>query len=73
MGTASKNVQVERTIKVFIGEDTLFQPVDQQEFRTYYDNLRVLTPVLNDQEIQDDPYKDVVVELTTTLKVTGFL
>mgnify|MGYP003935479255 FL=1 len=71
VGTASKNVQVERTIKVFIGEDTLFQPVDQQEFSTYYDNLRVLTPVLNDQEIQDDPYKDVVVELTTTLKVTG--
>lgn len=69
VGTGEKDVEVKRTIKVFIGDDTQFQPVDQQEFSSYYDNLRVLTPILNDQEIQDEPRKDVVVELTTTLAV----
>ncbi|MGB4302243.1 MAG: IPT/TIG domain-containing protein, partial [Syntrophomonadaceae bacterium] len=69
VGTGEKDVEVKRTIKVFIGDDTQFQPVDQQEFSSYYDNLRVFTPILNDQEIQDEPRKDVVVELTTTLAV----
>ncbi|MGI6235741.1 MAG: IPT/TIG domain-containing protein, partial [Christensenellales bacterium] len=69
VGTGSKNVQVKRSIKVFIGDETELQPADQQEFSGNYDNLRVFTPLLNDDQIQNDPHKDVVVELTTTLTV----
>lgn len=69
MGTVSKKVDVKRTIKVFIGDDAEFQPEAQQEFSSNYDNLRVFTPILNDEKIKNDPYQDVKVELTTTLSV----
>lgn len=70
VGTSSKTVQVTRTIKVIIGQDVEFQPADQQDFKSDYDNLRILTPTYTDSEIENDPHMDVIVELTTTLQVS---
>jgi len=69
VGTGNKEVQVTRSIKVIIGQDVEFQPADQQEFRSDYDNLRILTPTFTDSEIENEPNKDVIVELKTTLRV----
>ena len=70
VGQDSKDVQVRRGIKVFIGDDAEFQPAIDQEFSSNFDSLRVLTPILTDTQVSD-PQKDVVIELTTILTVDG--
>lgn len=69
VGTTSKEVEVKRIIKVFIGDAAEFQAANLQEFSSIYDNLRVFTPILNDEKIKNEPNQDVKVELITTLTV----
>ncbi len=71
-GGGEKAVTITRTIRLIIGKDTEFQALDQQAFQDKgYDTLRVNTQPIADSEIASDPSKDVVVDITTTLTVSG--
>lgn len=72
IGAVPKTVQVTRTIRVIIGKDAEFQEEDQQSFANQqYDTLRILTATLPNSEIEEDPAKDVIMELDTLIRVEG--
>jgi len=70
-GGGVKAVTIIRTLRVIIGKDTEFQDVSQQAFQDKgYDTLHVITQPIADSEVANDPSKDVVVDITTTLQVS---
>ncbi len=58
-----------REIKVIIGGQATFLPASEQTFlkNNNYDILQVMTATITDAEIQNDAFRDVVVEITTTI------
>ncbi|HWP98394.1 MAG TPA: IPT/TIG domain-containing protein [Syntrophomonadaceae bacterium] len=71
-GAASKNVTVTRDIRVIVGADCIFQPIASQQFLdNNYDTLQVMTDIVPDIDIKDNPVRDVVVDITTTLTVSA--
>lgn len=67
--SSAKKVLVSRTIKVIIGPPAQFTSVNEQAFSGNYDTLRVKTGTISSSEIEADPSRDVVVDLTTLLTV----
>lgn len=69
-GEVEKDVHVTRTIKVIIGKDATFQAAAEQKFvNKNYDTLKVVTSIIADSEIEDEPLRDVVLDILTVVEV----